>query len=277
MRWLAVLGLLDASLVGAAEISRSDLSALPTSEIVVLGEIHDNPVHHANQASVVSALGPRALVFEMLTPDQAARLPSDRRDRAAVDQAIGWTGSGWPDFAMYHPIFRAAGRAAVFGADVAPERVRQAMTEGAAAAFGPGAARFGLDRPLPPAEQATREAEQAEAHCGMLSPEVLPAMVQAQRLRDAQLAHVALEALEETGGPVVVITGTGHARRDWGVPALIARNDPGIRVLSLGQLESDPGSDAPFDLWIVTPAPAREDPCLAFAPPDAPPDAGPGG
>jgi uncharacterized iron-regulated protein len=109
--------------------------------------------------------------------------------------------------------------------------------------------------------------------------------VRRQRLRDAQLAHVALEALEETGGPVVVITGTGtgtgigigHARRDWGVPALIARNDPGIRVLSLGQVESDPGRDAPFDLWIVTPAPAREDPCLAFAPPDAPPDAGPGG
>jgi len=58
-----------------------------------------------------------------------------------------------------------------------------------------------------------------------------------------------------------VITGAEHARRDTGVLAVAA---PGLRVLSVGQMEADPGVDAPFDLWLVTPAVAREDPCAAF-------------
>ncbi len=63
------------------------------------------------------------------------------------------------------------------------------MREGAAAVFGAAAARFGLDAPLPEDEQAAREAEQAEAHCGALPAEMLPGMVEAQRLRDAALAR----------------------------------------------------------------------------------------
>ena len=35
------------------------------ADITVLGEIHDNPGHHANQAAIVKALQPAALVFEM--------------------------------------------------------------------------------------------------------------------------------------------------------------------------------------------------------------------
>jgi uncharacterized iron-regulated protein len=36
------------------------------ADVVVLGEVHDNPQHHANQAAVVRALQPSALVFEMI-------------------------------------------------------------------------------------------------------------------------------------------------------------------------------------------------------------------
>ena len=34
----------------AAEIDPVDLYALPRADIVILGEVHDNPVHHAHQA-----------------------------------------------------------------------------------------------------------------------------------------------------------------------------------------------------------------------------------
>jgi hypothetical protein len=84
------------------------------------------------------------------------------------------------------------------------------------------AARFGLTEALDPDEQAAREAEQQEAHCNALPEEILPGFVEAQRLRDAALAEAALAALADTGGPVVVVTGNGHARADWGVPALLA-------------------------------------------------------
>jgi uncharacterized iron-regulated protein len=93
---------------------------------------------------------------------------------------------------------------------------------------------------------------------------VLPGMVEAQRLRDAALARAALEAMTATGGPVVVITGNGHARRDLGIPSVLALAAPKLRVLSIGQLEGSAGQDQPFDLWVVTGTVARGDPCAAF-------------
>lgn len=125
-------------------------------------------------------------------------------------------------------------------------------------------ARFGLDRPLPPAEQAAREARQMDAHCNAMPADMMPGMVMAQRLRDAALARAAARAFDETGGPVAVITGSGHADRRRGIPAALALARPDLSVLSVGQLEADPGPDAPFDLWIVTDSVDRDDPCAAF-------------
>ena len=89
-------------------------------------------------------------------------------------------------------------------------------------------------------------------------------MVEAQRARDAGLARSALAALDETGGPVAVIAGNGHARRDRGVPALLEAARPGLAVLSVGQLETPPEENPPFDLWRVTEPAERDDPCEAF-------------
>lgn len=73
-----------------------------------------------------------------------------------------------------------------------------------------------------------------------------------------------IAALAETGGPVAVITGNGHARLDWGAPALLAQARPDLSILSIGQLE-DQAEDAPFDVWTVSSAPERDDPCAAFS------------
>jgi len=266
MRYLPVLAALLALALPlrAGEIAPAALDALPPADVVVLGELHDNPAHHANQARAVAALQPAALVFEMLTPAEAALVPGDRTDRAAVAAATGWDASGWPDFAMYHPIFLAAPGARVYGAEVERADARRAVTEGAAAVFGPDAARYGLDRPLPPAEQAAREAEQFAAHCEAMPVEMMGGMVAAQRLRDAALARAVVQALDETGGPVAVITGSGHARRDWGVPAVLVVAAPGATVLAIGQVEADPGPDAPWDMWLIADPAPRDDPCAAF-------------
>jgi uncharacterized iron-regulated protein len=259
-----VAALLLVNAAAAVEIDAGALARLPKADVVILGEVHDNPAHHSNQALAVAAIAPRALVFEMLTPAQAARTPEDRDDRAAVEKALGWAESGWPEFGMYHPIFLAAPGAKVFGGDLPPGEVSQSVTDGAAAVFGAQAARYGLTASLAPEDQAAREAEMQEAHCGALPDEVLPGMVQAQRLRDAALARAVVQAFQETGGPVVVITGNGHARRDQGVPAVLAQAMPELSVLSVGQLEGSAGTDPPFDRWIVTPILPRDDPCDAF-------------
>jgi uncharacterized iron-regulated protein len=242
-------------------------AALPVAaqDVVILGEVHDNPDHHAEQAAQVARLQPSAIVFEMLTEAQAARVsPELRGDAEALGEALDWAESGWPDFTMYHPIFTAAPEAAIYGALVPRPVAREVFDIGPAEAFGDEAARYGLHRDLDPAEQATREAMQMSAHCDALPEEMLPGMVAVQRLRDAVLARAVIRALDETDGPVAVITGNGHARRDWGVPAVLAEVAPDLDVWVLGQTEDGGPLEGGFDTVKSAPAAERPDPCVAF-------------
>lgn len=261
---VTLVAAMPAAFALAEPIPETALETLPPARITVLGEVHDNPQHHLNQARAVAALQPAAVVWEMLTPEQAARMPADRSDPVALDAALGWSGSGWPDFALYFPIVTAAGEARHVGAAVPRPEAQRAFAEGAATVFGEGAALFGLDQPLPAEEQALREADQFTAHCEAMPREMMAGLVEAQRLRDAALARAALDALEATGGPVAVIAGSGHARSDWGIPAALALAAPEVSVLALGQVEADPGPDAPWDLWLITEPVDRPDPCEAF-------------
>lgn len=242
-------------------------AAFQSADIVILGEVHDNALHHGVQAMLTAELKPTALVFEMFGPEAAEALSTiEDRSSSSMAEALGWSKLGWPDFALYYPIFHVAQGAAVLGAALPSDVVRQAVTDGAAAMLDGDAARFGLDAPLPAAEQADRLALQDVAHCNALPAELLPGMVEAQRLRDAAFAQTALEALAQFGAPVVVIAGTGHARRDWGIPAALARAAPQIKVATLGQGETG-GSVVPddrFDLYITAPPAERPDPCDAF-------------
>ena len=256
------LGLMGcASFAQAAQIGPEVLDAIPRADVVVLGEVHDNAEHHMNQARAVFSLTPKAVVWEMLSDDAAARVPDDLGDPARVARLLGWEGSGWPDFSLYYPIFVAARDARHYGAEVPRALARRAVSDGALAVMPDGP---GLARVLPEPEQTAREAEQMAAHCNAMPGDLLPGMVQAQRLRDAHLAQAVLRALDEVGPPVAVITGSGHARRDWGVPAVLAEVAPGVSVLSVGQMEGSAPDSAPFDLWVVTEAIERDDPCAAF-------------
>lgn len=249
----------------ATEITPQMLDSLPPAQVYVLGEVHDNPLHHRHQARAVQALQPKAIVFEMFNADTAARITAQNRtDAAALEQALEWADLGWPPFSQYYPIFAAAPEAAIYGGGVPREQLRASVMQGAASVLGDGAADFALDQPLPDTQQTARETLQMEAHCNALPEEMLGGMVEAQRLRDAMLAQQARLALQEVGTPVVVITGNGHARTDWGLPAALEAAQPGVELLSIAQFETTPPWDEPFDMWLVTPPVDREDPCAAF-------------
>lgn len=249
----------------AEAIGPDALDALPQADVIILGEVHDNPVHHLNQARAVAGIRPAAVVFEMFGPEAAlAAQGADWSEAGALADALGWEGSGWPDFALYYPIFEAAPDAVLFGGALDRDTVRRAFEEGAAGVMGASAPLYGLDDALGAGEQAEREAMQAAAHCDALPEAMLPGMVEAQRLRDAALAGAVVAAMAETGGPVALITGNGHARRDWGVPRMLALALPEAIVLTVGQFEDDPEDTVPFDLWLVTEPAEREDPCAAF-------------
>lgn len=243
--------------------------------MIVLGEVHDNPAHHDLQARLVGAVQPGAIVFEMLEPrhaDAALDVPRDDLDR--LGEAFEWEERGWPDFAMYHPILTAAPEARIFGGALPPDTVRRAVGEGAAAVFGGASAIFGLDEPLPEEQLEARVELQRVSHCNALPEEILPGMVEAQRLRDAALARATLDAVSEmraegTPRPVVVITGNGHAREDWGMPEMLRRafakaDEEGLRIVTLGQFEGEAPQVPSVAHWVVTDVQERDDPCAAF-------------
>lgn len=261
----ALCAALFVSSAKAERIDATDLHNIPSADIVILGEVHDNAVHHAHQTIAIEAIAPKAVVFEMLTDSQAAEVTPERLlSEDALATALRWEDAGWPDFSIYYSVFLAARDSAFVGGTESRDAARRAVSDGAADVFGGGSAAFGLDRDLPGDEATLRVNEQRAAHCDALPEDLLPGMVEAQRLRDAWLAHAAIAAHADTGGPVVVITGNGHARADWGVPALLALAAPELSVLTIGQYEEEAEANPPFDLWLVTEAADRPDPCSVF-------------
>ncbi|MDA5093458.1 ChaN family lipoprotein [Aliiroseovarius sp. KMU-50] len=241
--------------------AQDDDKVMQAADVVILGEVHDNPAHHANQTVMVKSIRPAAIVAEMLTPEQAAQLAKDPEAYRHI-----WNASGWPDYDMYLPIFTAED-APLFGAAVPRDVARMVYSEGIEAHFDGDALAYGLTDPLPEEQEAARLDLQFGAHCEAMPREALGGMIEIQRLRDATLAKAAIDAIDETGGPVVVITGNGHARRDWGVPSYIGRVRPDLTVFSLGQGEDGGMPDGGFDQVLDAPAVDRPDPCLEFGKP----------
>jgi uncharacterized iron-regulated protein len=268
---------------GRRWVSQSSLdAALAGADVVILGEVHDNPDHHLLQAREVRAMvaaGRRpALAFEMLDAPVQARLDAVRVGGAAtadqVASAVEWGKSGWPEFALYRPVFE-AGLAAglpLVAANLPRTTSREMMKRGVEAL--PEEVRGWVARApeLTPAELKQLAKEMAEDHCGELPEALLRPLVLAQRARDAQLALRTAAAVGEHGA--ILVAGDGHARRDRGVPAWLAREAPARTVVAVGHLEvkagqphpddygEEIGATLPFDFVLFTPAAEREDPCL---------------
>lgn len=249
-----------------AEISEI-VNAFDNADVIILGEIHDNPTHHETQAKVTQEIQPTAIVFEMFTPEQGKRINEVRAEGENLDQLIQeftWAESGWPEFYHYGQIVEASETGVIYGASAPIESVKAAISDGAAAVFGESAPLWNLDQKLNTEQQQAREELQFTAHCDALPREMLPGMVEAQRYRDAVLANAALQALNEHGAPVIIITGNGHARKDWAIPALLRIANPDITTMSLGQLETGDDISDIYDKIIFAAPADREDPCLQF-------------
>lgn len=265
--------------VGEAELA----ARVRAADIVLVGETHDNPDHHQLQAVLLRAFAGAhdapAVVFEMLDHEQQqavdATLSAHPGDVDALAQAVGWASSGWPAWSMYRPVFETAiaAHATILAAGLERGAAMQIAHEGVASLDPALVQSFRLGGPLPADVQASMRREMSESHCGLLPEAMLESMVLVQRARDALLAE-RLHAGGERGHGALLIAGTGHVRRDRGVPAQLA-HAYGASSLAIGLLqvsaaqgatperyaETFDSRDLPFDLVWFTPRANDADHC----------------
>jgi uncharacterized iron-regulated protein len=238
-----------------AFIDRATLEAdLFAAHYVLLGEKHDAKEHHDLQLALLRSLIGRgrkpALVLEMLEIDAQAVIDSGAD---LAPHAPGWD---WPFYAPLVAVARQFNMPVVAG-NYPRAKIKAAFHGTPISAE--DRATFGLDTEFP--GRASLEEELLASHCGQLPKSMLPGFVDAQRLRDGQMAERMIA--RATPGGAVLIAGSGHVRNDRGVPWVIRTRDKNAKVFSLAFLEGKPDTSQPLPydaVWFTAPV-TREDPC----------------
>jgi uncharacterized iron-regulated protein len=242
------------------------------AEVVYLGELHDNPQHHAIQVQILEALladGSRpALAFEMVPETRQTALDAAVRsdaDRADVDRQLQWSAQGWPDFAMYWPLFELARQNGlpVVATDLDPA-VNRRISRSGLGAVGEDPARLRSAMPDDPARDKAIAQRIREAHCNQITVSRSERMLESWYARNVVMARRVSEALGRAH-QVVVIMGRGHASPGAVTEQLLALR-PGTRqlVVALFEGQADGPVEEMADVQWITPGRPHEDPCLSF-------------
>ncbi len=249
-------------------MSPEQQQSLMQADIILLGEQHDNPDHHKLQAQIVEMLGQAgvlgAVVFEQVNWDQQVIVSNlSNRNLHQLETQLNWAKSGWPSFKFYEPIFTTATRfrAPIIAGNISSEKSKAVYKEGYHAVFSLDEQKLlGLTKELDGPAMTALKKEVFEGHCQMIPEDHVSAMVPIQRARDAAMA-LAWHKHHKTGKAIFIV-GSGHARKDFGLPWYLKQLDPSLKIWSIGMNEK--GSEAQagaYDQVITTDPILRDDPC----------------
>lgn len=255
------------------------LHRIKQADIVLIGETHDNRLHHQRQQQLLQHLldaGHRpALVMEQIDMTQQTRidaLQADDADKAEQLSALVNFGNRQD----YRGLLESALEYAlpVVAANISRQALRPVIRNGLVEYDTQRIQQLGLEAVWNDSRQRYLYDHMKGVHCGMLRDELRVTLSQAQRLRDAVMVDNTLPYLQQG---VVVITGRDHARNDIGMPLYFALKAADKRRLAIGLVEVSAGKDdpafyqsmsateqAPYDVIWFTPRMPREDPCAGF-------------
>lgn len=241
------------------------IERLDESDVIVLGELHDDHVAHLVQRAVVQDVGDRrpgtVLAMEMLERDEQP-LVDDYREGLISPETFtrltfsgSWAGEGsWDDW--YLPIIDSAhDRDMMVVAANAPRRyVTLARTDGFERLDGlPDERRRFVEWPDPPIGDGYRKrfmdlmSDDGERE---IDEEVAESYYRAQQTWDATMADSVALHRPTDGGAVILMLGRFHSDFDGGTVVMLRRKMPDARitVISLGPPDEDEG--VPADLMI---------------------------
>jgi uncharacterized iron-regulated protein len=253
------------------------LSDIVDNEYILLGETHDNPVHHQYQAWVIDQLRARdrtvSVAFEMLTQAQGQALANQNIQTAdQIFDAVQWEKTGWPSRDMYKPVFVTTLNAGygIHAANLDRQELNQIIMQGEDSL--PESVKTQLKQnPLTTESEELLRTGIVESHCQMLPETMVPAMMLGQRVRDAVIANSLINNKAKDG--VVLIAGSGHTQKN-GVPGFIRSADASAKIFAMAWMEVDKRfsnpedyrdywgtEDLPFDYVWFTARIDRPDPC----------------
>jgi uncharacterized iron-regulated protein len=249
------------SIPHAADATQKRLNkALQSKQIVLLGEVHDNAKQHAMRFIAFQNLlieGKRpALLLEQFDRENQSAIEDTRKQfpndvsRLVAAGSAGKRGWNW---AFYEPFLALAIKydLPIVAANVSSKDAMKAMRDGLSS----------LDiSAIPNSQLITQQAQEIfNGHCQMMPMTSATKMVNAQVAKDIVMAQFVMQ-YQARGA--VLLAGNGHVRNDIGIPVWLSRIARENSV-SIGLLENE-SEPSPFDVTIITSAPARDDTCKAF-------------
>jgi len=233
--------------------------------LILLGEVHDEPLHHLRRAELIKALSAQSpvVVAEQLETGKQVQYTAHLAEDLAQ---AGFDAKVW-DWDVYAPMFftLATAQIPLVGGNLPLETVRTIAKQGEIAL--PSALAEKIQAaPLSEAGKAILVADLEAGHCGHLPRALLPNFILAQRARDASMLN-SMQQAKRT--PMILLAGNGHVRKDYGIPTLLTSGQP--TAVSVGFLQLDTLSSeaiqayqTQYDYVWLTGAVEAEDACAAF-------------
>lgn len=225
------------------------MSRINAANILLLGEVHDNRLHHAFQLKLLQAQldsGSRpSLLMEQFDGESQASLDAslaniNRED--AFSRAADLIKFG--DWKLYAPLLSIAvdNKLPIIAANIENAKLQPVMRQGFNAYDPADLKRIRVNEVWSDDRNDYLSQHIEGTHCGQISPQWRAGLVRGQRLRDALMVDAAVSSF---GRGIVAIVGRNHARRDIGLPLYFAARRPSTSILSIGLVEVVPGQESP--------------------------------
>ncbi len=232
-----------------AALEDSAFAALAAeADYILVGEGHGVECDHLVQARIVEALASTdrkpALGLEMVGEDRQPVLDRFNSGELGLEElpaALDWSETWGHPFSLYEPVFDAAraGGVSAFALNVPPKVVRAYSDKGPDGLA--AAQRKWLPQAilLPGPEQRATLRQEFERHREAMPGKKarrfdLERFFRVQSLWDTKMAERAAAVRRELDRPLLVLAGSFHVERGWGIAYRLQTLDPGARILLVG-------------------------------------------